>query len=201
MTRKPTKNDELATSDGVRDRFPPAQVYRGLVDADSEVPPQAGWNLMRGNIFPPPGRPWSTMGWEFMIPFTSLTSVQFSRPTEHYIPSRSRAAASQGQGIDLSSLSPNMQMSTVAQCKPAMVVPVTVSSNPCVQAHHLTYINPAPVPTPINPVFTSTAARRGGLHGMCHVSLYTLWRIFPFLRHFILEVLILHVPVPPNSRC
>jgi hypothetical protein len=36
-----------------------------------------------------------------------------------------------------------------------MVVPVTVSSNPRVQAHQPTYINPAPAPTPINPVFTS----------------------------------------------
>jgi hypothetical protein len=36
-----------------------------------------------------------------------------------------------------------------------MVAPVTVSSSPRVQAHQPTYINPAPAPTPINPVFTS----------------------------------------------
>jgi hypothetical protein len=81
------------------------------------------------------------------------TSPRVSRPTEQYLPSRSGAAASQGQGVDLSSLSPNMRMS--AQYNPAMVVPVTVSPNPRVQAHQPTYINPAPAPTPINPVFTS----------------------------------------------
>jgi hypothetical protein len=82
------------------------------------------------------------------------TSPRLSRPTEQFIPSRS-GAASQGQGVDLSSLSPNMRMSSAVQYKPAMVVPVTVSSNPRVQAHQPTYINPAPAPTPINPVFTS----------------------------------------------
>ena len=80
------------------------------------------------------------------------TSPRLPRPTEQYIPSRSGVATSQGQGVDLSSLSPNMRMS---QYNPAMVVPVTVSSNPRVQAHQPTYINPAPAPTPINPVFTS----------------------------------------------
>jgi hypothetical protein len=80
------------------------------------------------------------------------TSPRLSRPTEQYIPSRSGAA---GQGVDLSCLSPNMRMSSAAQYNPAAVVPVTVSSSPRVQAHQPTYINPAPAPTPINPVFTS----------------------------------------------
>jgi hypothetical protein len=75
-------------------------------------------------------------------------SSRVSRPTDQYIPSRSGAAPSQGQGVDLSSLSPNMRLS---QYNPA----ITVSSNPRVQAHQPTYINPAPAPTPINPVFTS----------------------------------------------
>ena len=83
------------------------------------------------------------------------TSPRLSRPTEQFIPSRSGTAASQGQGVDLSSLSPNMRMSSAVQYNPAMVAPVTVSSNPRVQAHQPTYINPAPAPTPINPVFTS----------------------------------------------
>jgi hypothetical protein len=80
------------------------------------------------------------------------TSPRVSRPTEQYIPPRSGAATSQGQGVDLSSLSPNMRMT---QYNPAMVVPVAVSSNPRVQAQQPTYINPAPAPNPINPVFTS----------------------------------------------
>lgn len=83
------------------------------------------------------------------------TSPRVTRPAEHYIPTRSSVAANQGQGVDLSSLSPNMRMSSAAQYKPTMAVPVTVSSNPRVQAHQPTYINPAPAPTPINPVFTS----------------------------------------------
>ena len=81
------------------------------------------------------------------------TSPRLSRPTEQYIPPRP-GAASQGQGVDLSSLSPNMRMSSAVQYKPAMGVPVTVSSNPRVQAHQPTYINP-PAPTPINPVLSS----------------------------------------------
>ena len=76
-----------------------------------------------------------------------LTSPRVSRPTDQYIPSRSGAAPGQGQGVDLSSLSPNMRMSQYN--------PVTVSSNPRVQAHQPTYINPAPAPTPINPVYAS----------------------------------------------
>jgi hypothetical protein len=80
------------------------------------------------------------------------TSPRISRPIEQYTPSRSGVVPSQGQGVDLSSLSPNMRMS---QYNPAMVAPVTVSSSPRVQAHQPTYINPAPAPTPINPIFTS----------------------------------------------
>lgn len=82
-------------------------------------------------------------------------SPRVSRPIEQYIPSRSGAAVSKSQGVDLSSLSPNMRMSSPVQYNPAMVAPVTVSSSPRVQAHQPTYINPAPAPTPINPVFTS----------------------------------------------
>ncbi|KAF8488448.1 hypothetical protein F5888DRAFT_1294060 [Russula emetica] len=81
-----------------------------------------------------------------------------------------------------------MQMSTVAQCKPAMVVPVTVTSNHVCRLINPPTSNPAPAPTPLSRFHLTTAARRGGLHGICYVSLYTLWRIFSFPRHFILEV-------------
>ena len=84
------------------------------------------------------------------------TSPRGSYPTEQYMPSRSGAAASQGQGIQLPiPLSPGMRMSSAAQYNPAVVVPVSVSSNPRVQAQQPTYINPAPAPIPINPVFAS----------------------------------------------
>jgi len=43
----------------------------------------------------------------------------------------------------------------MSQYNPNLAVPVTVSSSPRVQAHQPTYINPAPAPTPINPVFAS----------------------------------------------
>ena len=90
-----------------------------------------------------PGSPWRT-------------SPRGSYPTEQYMPSRSGAAASQGQGIQLPiPLSPGIRMSSAAQYNPAMVVPVPVSSNPRAQAQQPTYINPAPAPNPINPVFTS----------------------------------------------
>jgi len=48
------------------------------------------------------------------------TSPRVSRPTEQYMPSRSGAAASQGRGIDLSSLSPNMRMSSAPQYNPTL---------------------------------------------------------------------------------
>ena len=77
-----------------------------------------------------PGVPWQN-------------SPQDSYPTELYTPSRSFAAGSQLP----SPLSPAMRMSSAAQYSP-----VSVSPNPRVQAQQPTYINPSPVPAPINPI-------------------------------------------------
>ncbi len=115
--------------------------------SSSEVskPPPTGDVVPSSTQYPPVLQPGSPR----------QTSPRVSRPTEQYIPSRSGAPASQGRGVDLSALSPSMRMSSAAQYSPAMVVPVPFSSNPRVQAQQPTYINPAPAPTPINPVLTS----------------------------------------------
>jgi hypothetical protein len=78
------------------------------------------------------------------------TSPQDSYPTEQYTPSRSFAAASQLP----SSLSPGMRMSNAAQYKPTLSIPISVSPKPRVQAQQPTYINPTPVPAPVNPIST-----------------------------------------------
>ncbi|KAH9998435.1 hypothetical protein BJV74DRAFT_877135 [Russula compacta] len=52
-------------------------------------------------------------------------------------------------------LSPGMRISSPSQYNSAMAIPVSVSSNPRVQAQQPTYINPMSAPVPINPVFTS----------------------------------------------
>jgi hypothetical protein len=123
--------------------FDPSQASQASIGEVSKPPPTG--DVPSPTQHPPSLQPGSPR----------QTSPRVPRPTEHYIPSRSGAAPGQGQGVDLSSLSPNMRMSSAGQYKPAMVVPVTVSSNPRVQAHQPTYINPAPAPTPINPVLTS----------------------------------------------
>lgn len=123
--------------------FDPSQASQASIGEVSKPPPTG--DVPSPTQHPPSLQPGSPR----------QTSPRVPRPTEQYIPSRSGAAAGQSQGVDLSSLSPNMRMSSAAQYKPAMVVPVTVSSNPRVQAHQPTYINPAPAPTPINPVLTS----------------------------------------------
>jgi len=85
------------------------------------------------------------------------SSPRDTHPTELYTPSpRSATAASLAQGVQLpSSRSQGMRMSTAAQYSPTMGFPVSISSNPRVQAQQPTFINPSPTPTPINPVFTS----------------------------------------------
>ena len=75
------------------------------------------------------------------------SSLQDSYPTELYTPSRSFAPASQLP----SPSSPGMRITTTAQYNPALSIP-SVSPNPRVQAQQPTYINPAPVPAPINPL-------------------------------------------------
>ena len=120
--------------------FGPSRASQASIGEVSKPPPTGDDPSLTGH--PPALQPGSSR----------QTFPRVSRPTEQYTLSRSGAAPSQGQGIDLSSLSPNMRMS---QYNPVMVAPVTVSSNPRVQAHQPTYINPAPAPTPINPIFTS----------------------------------------------
>ena len=124
--------------------FRPSQASQTSSGEVSKPPPTGDVPLPTQH--PPvlqPGSPWRT-------------SSRGSYPTEQYMPTRSGAAASQGQGIQLPiPLSPGVRMSSAAQYNSAMVVPVSVSSNPRVQAQQPTYINPAPAPIPINPVFTS----------------------------------------------
>ena len=115
--------------------FDPSRASQASLREVSKPPPTG--DIPSPTEYPPALQPGSSR----------QASPRVSRPTEQYIPSRSGAAPSPGQGVDLSSLSPNMRMSQYNA--------VAVSSSPRVQAHQPTYINPAPAPAPINPVFAS----------------------------------------------
>ena len=102
---------------------------------------------------PPPDAPLPTQHPRILQPGVPWqTSLQDPYPTELYTPSRPFAAGSQLP----SPLSPSMRMSSAAQYSPALSIPIPipVSPNPRVQAQQPTYINPSPVPAPINPIST-----------------------------------------------
>jgi hypothetical protein len=115
--------------------FPPSQTSSGEVSKAPPIP----------DVLPPtqhpralqPASPWRT-------------SPQDSSPPEHYTPSRPFAATSQLP----SPLSSGMRMSSATQYNPILSIPVSVSPKPRVQAQQPTYINPTPLPAPINPIST-----------------------------------------------
>ena len=126
--------------------FGPSQTSQASSGEVSKGAPAAGDSLLPSQQ-PRPLRPISP--WQ--------TSLQDPQQLEPYTLSPRSGGPSQTQGSALPSpLSPGMRISNAAQYSPAMAVPVTISSNPRVQAQQPTYITPTlAAPKPVKPVFTT----------------------------------------------